>query len=111
MIKIILHRNSGQCRIPLNLCNNKVPEWPHVNTNKWKGVNCPNCLKLKPNWIPEDEREDRIIIHKQIRNEHYAEGYTRLCYLCNQAVKATPGKMSYKWKNVTCKNCLRLKNK
>ena len=47
------------------------------------------------------------IIHKLIRKKW--GGYTGINYLCNQAVGITPSKCSYRWKEVNCKNCLRVK--
>jgi hypothetical protein len=44
-----------------------------------------------------------------IKHKEYSkvgEGYH---YLCNQACIVNPKKMSPRWENVTCKNCLRLK--
>ena len=32
-------------------------------------------------------------------------------YLCNWAVKVTESKVSWAWKNVTCKNCLKRRKK
>ena len=60
-----------------------------------------------------------MIIHKILRKRRvgtFTAGYNDGCgisynedyYLCNQAVKPTPSKSSYIWRNVTCKNCLQV---
>ena len=50
------------------------------------------------------------IIHR-ISNKIKKE-YGRRCYLCNEAVRPKSIlKYSFKWKNVTCKNCLKQKPK
>ena len=46
-----------------------------------------------------------MIFHKKIKKDD--------CwfYLCNQAVTPTMRKTKYNWKDVTCKNCLKQKEK
>lgn len=47
------------------------------------------------------------IIHKIIKIYHnYCDDKHDLRYLCNQACGITFGKYNYRWKKVTCKNCL-----
>ena len=49
------------------------------------------------------------IIHKLIKKYRHYDNYNDCKYLCNEAVESDRMKMSYRWKDVTCKNCLRLK--
>ena len=42
-----------------------------------------------------------MIVHKWIKRN--GDNF----YLCNQACGMTSKKFSYRWKNVTCKNCLK----
>jgi len=46
-------------------------------------------------------------IHKIIFRESYHNDWTKLKYLCNQAVTPTKEKSSWLWKYVNCKNCLK----
>lgn len=53
--------------------------------------------------------EKKIIKHKALsmaKTEAEQEWY-----LCNQAVKPNSDKLEYSWNKVTCKNCLKNKNK
>ncbi len=71
------------------------------------------------NTMTESKQSKKPIIHKAIYKkfnfkEHEDEGYRikpDKMYLCNQAVKPTKEKMNMHWKHVTCKNCLKQKEK